>query len=104
MAGYKNFPAVMWDGVVDPNPAVSAGVDVSTGYPLGGNYTGNYKVCSTANGCDPASHQLSVRELPESGPESVWPVHADRRAFAFYPNASDWKRVGRTSAPSPCLR
>ena len=42
MAGYKNFPAVMWDGVVDPNPAVSAGVDVSTGYPLGGNYTGHY--------------------------------------------------------------
>ena len=60
MAGYKNFPAVMWDGVVDPNPAVSAGVDVSTGYPLGGNYTGNYKVCSNANGVTPPVTSVGV--------------------------------------------
>ena len=60
MAGYKNFPAVMWDGVMDPNPAVSAGVDVSTGYPLGGNYTGNYKVCSTANGVTPPVTSVGV--------------------------------------------
>jgi len=45
---------------VDPNPAVSAGVDVSTGYPLGGNYTGNYKVCSNANGVTPPVTSVGV--------------------------------------------
>jgi hypothetical protein len=60
MAGYKSFPAVLWDGIVDPNPAVSAGVDVSTGYPLGGNYTGNYKVCSTVNAVTPPATSVGV--------------------------------------------
>ena len=60
MAGYKSFPAVLWDGIVDPNPAVSSGVDVSTGYPLGGNYTGNFKVCSKSNGVTPPATSVGV--------------------------------------------
>jgi parallel beta-helix repeat protein len=60
MAGYKSFPAVLWDGMVDPNPTVSSGVDVSTGYPLGGNYTGNYKVCSKNNGVTPPAASVGV--------------------------------------------
>ena len=58
MAGYKSFPAVMWDGIVDP--ATGTGVDVSTGYPIGGDYSGNQKVCSKSNGVTPPAASVGV--------------------------------------------
>ena len=59
MGGYKNFPAVMWDGIVDP--ATGTGVTIVGGaYPVGGNYTGNQQVCSKNNGVTPPVSSVGV--------------------------------------------
>lgn len=41
----QNFPAVMWDGIVDPY--TGTGVNTTTG--AGGKYTGNLQICSKGN-------------------------------------------------------
>jgi parallel beta-helix repeat protein len=83
MAGYKSFPAVLWDGIVDPNPAVSSGVDVSTGYPLGGNYTGNYKVCSKANSVTPPA--AAVVPDYQNLDLNLFGLLTQTSSFYFYP-------------------
>ncbi len=83
MAGYKSFPAVLWDGIVDPNPAVSSGVDVSSGYPLGGNYTGNYKVCSKANAVTvPAAAVVPDYQNLDL---NLFGLLTETSSFSFYP-------------------
>jgi hypothetical protein len=81
MAGYKSFPAVIWDGIVDP--ATGTGVDVSTGYPVGGDYAGNQKVCSKNNGVTPPP--AAVVPSYENLDLNLFGLQTGTASFAFYP-------------------
>jgi len=55
----QNFPAVMWDGIVDP--ATGSGVQVNGS---GGSYAGNLQVCSKSNDISaPAGAAISYENI-----------------------------------------
>ena len=80
MGGYKNFPAVMWDGIVAP--ATGTGVTIVGGaYPVGGNYTGNQQVCSKNNGVTPPASSVGVSY--ENLDLNLFGLMTETASFAF---------------------